>query len=74
MWNSPTVQQLPINFINLCQPKYVDIELNEDTFMFKDYKTRENIRHSNVIFNLIKQYIYRSKCLKGYRSFKYYTR
>lgn len=64
MWNCPTVQQLLINFINLCQTKNIDIELNQDTFMFGEYKSGENIRQSNVIFMLVKQYIYRSRCFK----------
>lgn len=33
--------------------------------MFGEYKTKENIRQSNVIFMLVKQYIYRSRCFKS---------
>lgn len=51
-----TVQQLLINLTNLCQTKHLYIELNQGTFMFGEYKTRENIRQSNIIFMTIKQY------------------
>lgn len=76
MWICTTVQQLLINFINLCQTKNIDIEINQDTFMLGEYKTRENIRQSNVIFMLIKQYIYtEGYALKvTYQSLDYYTR
>lgn len=61
MWNCPSVQQLLINLTNLCQTKHLYIELNQGTFMFGEYKTRENIRQSNIIFMTIKQYTYRSR-------------
>lgn len=28
----------------------IDIGLNQDTFMFEEYKTKENITQTNVIF------------------------
>lgn len=39
--------------------------INQDTFMFREYKTRENIRQNNVKFMIIKQYIYRNRCFKS---------
>lgn len=57
-WNCLTVQQLFINFINLCKTKTnIVFELNQDAFMFGKYKSRENIRHSNVLFIKIKHYL-----------------
>lgn len=65
MWICPTVQQLLNNFINLCLIKNINTELNQDTFMFGEYKTKENIRQNNVLVMLVKQYIYRSRCFKS---------
>lgn len=48
MWNCPTVQQLLNNFINFCQIKNIDIELNQDTFMFGEYKTKEKWRGGSI--------------------------
>lgn len=44
--------------------KNIDIELNQDYFTFGEKKTIENIRQSNVISIITKQYIYRNTCLK----------
>lgn len=37
--------------------------MNQGTFMFVEYKTRENIRQSNVKFMTIKRNLYRSRYL-----------
>lgn len=66
MWSCTTVQQLPINFINLCQTKNIDIELNPDTFMFgeiqnqRKYQTEQchiyaNNKLSNIYGHIQKQ-------------------
>ena len=65
LWDCPNVQQLLLEFINLCNSKSIFIKLDPMTFIFGELNKSDLAKSFNVILMSIKYYIYKMKCIEN---------